>query len=159
MTSTVHKYYNSTKYTCTTVHTWVLPKHAIINSALTISSTAYHNEGISYTMELWMLLTTGQKMSLYITLTTECLTAYITAIGTLPSMYTLMYLQMLHLLECCITLITGIWTLPSMYMLMYFQILHLVECCITLITAIWTLPSMYTLMYRQVSFLNECFIT
>ena len=65
-TAAVHKYYNSTKYSCTTVHTWVLPKHAIIsiNSALTISSTVYRNEGISYTMGLWMLLTAGQKMFL-----------------------------------------------------------------------------------------------
>jgi len=64
--SAVNKYYNSTKYSCTTVHTWVLPKHAItsINSALTISSTVYHNEGISCTVGLWMLLTTGQEMSL-----------------------------------------------------------------------------------------------
>jgi len=65
-TAAVHKYYNSTKYSCTTVHTWVLPKYAItsINSALTVYSTGYHNLGLTYTMGLWMLLTTGQKMSL-----------------------------------------------------------------------------------------------
>jgi len=53
-TAAVHKYYNSTKYSCTTVHTWVLPKHAItsINNALTVSSTAYHNVGLTYTMGL-----------------------------------------------------------------------------------------------------------
>jgi len=53
-TPAVHKYYNTTKYSCTTVHICVLPKHAItsINSALTISSTAYHNEGLTYTMGL-----------------------------------------------------------------------------------------------------------
>jgi len=63
-TTAVHKY-NSTKYSCTTVHTWVLPKHAItsMHSALTISSM-YHNEGFTYIMVLWMLLTIGQKMSL-----------------------------------------------------------------------------------------------
>jgi len=48
-TPAVHKYYNSTKYSCTTVHTWVLPKHEIIsiNSALTISSRGYHNVGLT----------------------------------------------------------------------------------------------------------------
>jgi len=54
-TAAVHKYYNSTKYSCTTVHTWVLPKHAItsMRSALTISSTGYHNVQLIYTMGLW----------------------------------------------------------------------------------------------------------
>jgi len=64
--SAVHTYYNSTKYTCTTAHTWVLLKYVItsMHRALTISSTVYHNKGISYTMGLWMLLTTGQEVSL-----------------------------------------------------------------------------------------------
>jgi len=65
-TPRVHKYNNSTKYSCTTVHTWVLPKHAIASmySALTIYNTMYHNEKLTYTMGLWMLLTTGQEMFL-----------------------------------------------------------------------------------------------
>jgi len=54
-TSAVHKYNNSAKYSSTAVHTWVLPKRAIIsiNSAVTISSTGYYNVGlILYTMGL-----------------------------------------------------------------------------------------------------------
>ena len=44
-TPTVHKYYNSTKYSCITVYTWVSPKHAStsMHSALTISGTLSHN--------------------------------------------------------------------------------------------------------------------
>jgi len=44
-TPAVHKYYNSTKYSCITVYTWVSPKHAStsMHSALTISGTLYHN--------------------------------------------------------------------------------------------------------------------
>jgi len=65
-TPAVHKYLNSTKYSCTTAHTWVLPKYVItsMHSALTISSTVYHNERFTYIMGLWMLITTGQEMSL-----------------------------------------------------------------------------------------------
>jgi len=41
-------------------------KHAItsMHSTLTIYSTMYHNEQLTYTMGLWMLLTTGQEMFL-----------------------------------------------------------------------------------------------
>jgi hypothetical protein len=65
-TPTVHKCLNSTKYSCTTGHTWVLPKYVItsMQSALTISNMLYHNEQLTYTMGLWMLLTTGQEVSL-----------------------------------------------------------------------------------------------
>jgi hypothetical protein len=61
-----HKYYNSTKYSCTAVHTGVLPQYVItsIPSALMISSTMYHNERLTYIMGLWVLITTGQEMSL-----------------------------------------------------------------------------------------------
>jgi len=40
-TTAVHKYYNSTKYSCTTVHTGVSPKDAStsMHSTLTIYST------------------------------------------------------------------------------------------------------------------------
>jgi hypothetical protein len=65
-TAASHKYLNSTKYSCTTGHTWVLPKYVItpMHSELTIYSTMYHNERLTYIMGLWMLLTTGQEMSL-----------------------------------------------------------------------------------------------
>jgi hypothetical protein len=65
-TTAVHKYLNNTKYSCTTEHTWVLPKYAItsMHSALMISSTMYHNERITYSMGLWMLITTGQEIAL-----------------------------------------------------------------------------------------------
>jgi len=36
----------------------------------------------------------------------------------LPSMYTVMYLQITFVAKCFITHITAIWTLPSMYMFM-----------------------------------------
>jgi len=52
-------------------------------------------------------------------------------------------------IECFITNITGIRMLPSMYTLMYLQISSVNECFITNITAIWTLPSMYMLMNLQ----------
>src|SRR5215475_10498939 len=57
------------------------------------------------------------------------------------------------------THITAIRTLPSMYSLMYLQMHRLSECFITHLTAIRTLPSMYSLMYRQMHWLSECFIT
>jgi hypothetical protein len=65
-TAAVHKYLNSTKHSCTTGHTWVLPKYVItpMHSALTIYSTMYHNEELTYIIELWMLLTIAQEMSL-----------------------------------------------------------------------------------------------
>jgi len=112
-----------------------------MHSALTISSTMYHNERITYIMGLWMLITTRQ-MFLYIILTTERFTAHITAIWTLPSMYTMMPLQVRLFIKCFITQITKIWTLPSMYTMMYLQMFQFPECFITHITAIWTLPSM-----------------
>jgi len=43
--------------------------------------------------------------------------------------------------ESFITQISAIWTLPSMYTLMYLQMFQLFESFITH-TAIWTLPSM-----------------
>jgi hypothetical protein len=65
-TPLVHKYYNSTKYSYTREHAWVSPKHATtsMRSALTIYSTTYCNEGLTYIMGLWMLITTRHEMSL-----------------------------------------------------------------------------------------------
>jgi hypothetical protein len=48
--------------------------------------------------------------------------------------------------ESFITHITAKWMLPSMYTLMYLQMFLYLESFITHITAIWTLPSVYTLM-------------
>jgi len=56
-TPAVHKYLNSTKYSCTTAHTWVLPKYVIISMHM------YHNE-LTYIMGLRTLITTGSEMSL-----------------------------------------------------------------------------------------------
>jgi len=65
-TPAVHKYLNSTKHSCTTVHSWVSTKREItlVHSAVTISSTVYHNEQLTYIMGLWMLIRIGQEMSL-----------------------------------------------------------------------------------------------
>jgi len=62
-------------------------------------------------------------------------------------------------IKCFITHITAIWTLPSMYSLMYLQIFCLTVSFITHITGIWTCSSMYTLMYLQITFQIEYFIT
>ena len=64
-TSAVHKYLNNTKYSYTTIYSRVLTKYVItsVHHAMSISSTVYHNERLTYTMVLWMLITTGQEMS------------------------------------------------------------------------------------------------
>jgi len=52
---------------------------------------------------------------------TEYLTVHVTAIWTLPSTYTLKYLQSNQFPEYFISHITAIWMLPTMYMLMNLQ--------------------------------------
>ena len=86
----------------------------------------------------------------------ECLITHITAIWTLPSVCTLMYLHITSVTECFITHITAIWTLPSMYTLMYLQIPSVTECFITHITAIWTFHSMEHLVLFQCALLTKC---
>jgi len=72
-------------------------------------------------------------------------------------MYTLMYLQT-SFLKCFIAHITAIWTLPSMYTLMYLQNTCVPECFMTHTAAKWTLPSMYMMMSLQATCIAECFI-
>ena len=117
-----------------------------MHSALMISSTMYHNERLTYIMGLRMLITVVLEMSLQIILITECLTAHITAVWTLPSMYTLMYLHFRLASKCFVTHITAIGTLPSMYSSMYLKVSFDSECFITHITTIWTLHSTYNLL-------------
>jgi hypothetical protein len=67
--------------------------HNYINAQCTdISSTMYHNKWLTYIMGLWMLVTTGQEMFLQIMFVSERFSAHITAICTLPCVYTLMTL-------------------------------------------------------------------
>lgn len=56
-----------------------------------------------YTMHLWMLITTGEQMLPKNTFLSERLITHITAILTLPSMYTLMNIQVTFDTECFIT--------------------------------------------------------
>jgi len=104
--------------------------------------------------------------------------------GTLPSMYSLMYLQTICFTDRFIASITAIWNLPRMYMLisfmltvhlyiilyipswfhlqeytlMYLQNTCVPEFSITPITAIWKLPRMYMFTYLQSTFDTERFI-
>jgi hypothetical protein len=67
--------------------------HNYINAHCSdISTTMYHNEWLTWIMGLWRLVTAGQEMFLQNIFVTEQLTAHITALWTLPSMYTLMFL-------------------------------------------------------------------
>ena len=128
-TLTVYKYLNSTKCSC-----------------------------ITYTLGLWMLIRTGQEMSLQIILTTERLTAHITVIWALPTMYTLMCLQRTLLRKRFIAHITAIWTLPSMSAMMYLQVFTLLECSIAHITRILTFHSMFPLVLFHRILLTICSI-
>jgi hypothetical protein len=88
--------------------------HNYINAHCTdISSTMYHYKRLTYIMGLRMLVT-WLEMFLQNMFESERLTAHITAIWTLPTMYTFMEHQAGCLSERLITHITAIWTLPSM---------------------------------------------
>ena len=48
----------------------------------------------------------------------ECFITYITAISTLTSMYTMMYLQTTHVPKCFMAHVTLIWVFYSVYLLL-----------------------------------------
>jgi len=60
--------------------------------------------------------------------------------------------------ECYITHITAVWTLPSVYTLMYLQITSILEPFITHITAMCTFHSAYPLVLFHGALFTNCSI-
>ena len=106
----------------------------------------------------WFLPSVYCLMFYQIISTNNTHATYTALIWLLPSMHYLVLYMIRTEGEKFITIVTFIWFLPSVYFLM-FQQPHFLETIVTLITLLWLLPNKHSLVYYKMISHDEPFVT